>query len=47
MVKKYNDLIKEQSLLKEEHKSNIKDLNTKIDDLEIQIKYRTDKIADL
>jgi hypothetical protein len=37
MVKKYNDLIKEQTLLKEEHKSNIKDLNTKIEDLEIQI----------
>jgi hypothetical protein len=33
MVKKYNDLIKEQTLLKEEHKSNIKDLNTKIEDL--------------
>jgi uncharacterized coiled-coil protein SlyX len=30
VVKKYNDLIKEQALLKEEHKSNIKDLNTKI-----------------
>lgn len=28
---KYNTLVKEISLLKEEHKSNIKDLNTKID----------------
>ena len=35
LLKKYNDLIQEQNLLKEEHKSNIKDLTTKIDDLEI------------
>jgi len=34
-LRKYNDLIKEQSLLKEEHKSNIRDLNTKIEDLDI------------
>ena len=47
LLRKYNDLIKEQSLLKEEHKSNIRDLNTKIEDLDIQGKYRTEKIADL
>lgn len=35
LLKKYNDLIKEQGLLKEEHNSNIKELNTKIDDLEL------------
>ena len=46
-MRKYNDLIKEQSLLKEEHKSNIRDLNTKVEDLDIQVKYRTEKIAEL
>jgi uncharacterized coiled-coil protein SlyX len=46
-LRKYNDLIKEQSLLKEEHKSNIRDLNTKVEDLDIQVKYRTEKIAEL
>jgi hypothetical protein len=35
LLRKYNDLIKEQSLLKEEHKSNIRDLNTKVEDLDI------------
>lgn len=47
LLKKYNDLIKEQTLLKEEHKSNIKDLNTKIEDLDIQVKCRSEKIAEL
>ena len=47
ILRKCNDLIKEQSLLKEEHKSNIRDLNTKVEDLDIQVKYRTEKIAEL
>ena len=47
LLRKYNDLIKEQSLLKEEHKSNIRDLNTKVEYLDIQVKYRTEKIAEL
>jgi len=46
-MKKYQDLLKEQLLLKEEHRGNIKELNVKIEDLEIQVKYRTEKIAEI
>ena len=45
--KKYNDLIKEQELIKEEHKSNIKELNTKIEELELQLKLKSDKALEL
>lgn len=33
--------------MKEEHKSNIRDLNTRIEDLELQSKLKTDKVIDL
>ena len=46
-VKRYNDLQKECNLLKEEHKSNIKELNTKIEDLELQIRLKSDKNSEL
>ena len=47
LQKKYSDLIKESTLLKEEHKSNMKDLSTKIEDLELQVRLKVDKNADL
>jgi len=47
IVRKYNELLKEQTLLKDEHKSNIKGLNDKIGELEIQFKVKTDKINEL
>jgi len=47
LQKKYSDLIKESTLLKEEHKSNMKDLNTKIEDLELQVRLKVDKNADV
>lgn len=46
-LKKYNDLLKEQSLLKEEHKSNIKELNTKIEELELQVRLKSEKASEL
>ncbi len=47
LLRKYTDLLKEQNLLKEEHKSNIGQLNTKIDDLELQVRFKTEKITEL
>lgn len=35
--KKYQELLKEVTLLKDEHKSNVKDLDMKIDQQDIQI----------
>ena len=35
VVRKYTELIKEQLLLKEEHKSNMKELADKIGELEV------------
>ena len=45
--KKYQELINEQSLLREEHKSNIKELNTKIGDMEIQLRFKNEKQSEL
>ncbi len=47
VVKKYNELIKEQQLLKEEHKSNVAQLNNKIEEYELQVRLKNDKINDL
>lgn len=47
IVQKYNEMIKEQNLLKEEHKSNVAQLNTKLEEFELQIKLKNDKIVDL
>lgn len=35
IVQKYNEMLKEQHLLKEEHKSNIAQLNTKLEEFEL------------
>ena len=47
LLKKFNDLTKEQALLKEEHKSNIKELSTKVEEMELSLKLKADKIAEL
>lgn len=38
LQKKYQDLLKESSLIKEEHKSNVKELNNKIQELDSTLK---------
>lgn len=45
--KKFNDLLKEQDLIKEEHKSNIRELNIKVEELELQLKLKSDKALEL
>lgn len=47
IIQKYNEMIKEQQLLKEEHKSNVAQLNNKLEEFELQIKLKNDKIVDL
>ena len=47
VVQKYNELINEQQLLKEEHKSNVAQLKNKLEEFELQIKLKNDKIVDL
>ncbi len=47
MVQKYNEIVKEQQLLKEEHKSNVAQLKNKLEEFELQIKLKNDKIVDL
>ena len=34
-------------MLKEEHKSNLKDLTTKMEDMEMQLRFKNEKIADM
>jgi len=41
------ELQKEQSLLKEEHKGNLRDLNSKLEAFELQVKFKNDKISEL
>lgn len=46
-LKKYNEMVKECTLLKEEHKANVKDLNVKIEELELQVRLKSDKAGEL
>ena len=44
--KKYQDLQKEMNLLKEEHRSNVKDMRLKIEELETKLQFKTQQAID-
>jgi hypothetical protein len=47
LQKKYQEIQKEMNLLKEEHKSNIRDLDSKIEEQDVQIQLKAQAIKDL
>lgn len=39
--------MKEHTLLKEEHKGNVKELNSKIDEMEAMLRFKTERINEV